>query len=111
MGDLLVSVDSNDVHFRLVRQPSPPAFAAESADITYTVGGRTREGPGSVSADLCRVTAAMVYDDPLQPREMRSMDRGTAGKLIGAERLGTLAGSSVEGDWSAAGAYIGSAFR
>lgn len=106
MRDFLADVDPNDVHFRLARLPSPPEFEADGGTVIYKVGDVVREGPGSVRADLHSVRAAMEYDDPLEHGEIRVLTDTTAGKMIGADRLGSLSGTTSDGGWSASGAYV-----
>ena len=106
MTDQLAGIDPTDIHFQIARLPAPPALDADNIEITYQVGSKTYVGPGSISATVGSVSAAMAYDDPLQPGEMRTLNAGSPGKLISHDRFGTLTGTSAAGEWSASGAYV-----
>ncbi len=100
---MLARIDPNDVHFKIVRLPSPPNFVQDDVQIAYEVGEHRETGPGEVRADLSEVSAAMAADS-LQ--SIDTLNQGAAGKLIEDERFGALSGTSDEGDWRASGAYI-----
>ena len=70
------SVDPTDIHFQIARLPAPPALEADNIEITYQVGGKTYFGAGSISATIGSVSAAMEYDESLQPGEMRTLNAG-----------------------------------
>ncbi len=106
MIDHLADVDPTDIHFQIVRLPLPPPFDANDVEIMYQIGGSTYVGPGSIAATIGSVSAAMEYDHPLLPGEMRPLPTGSPGKLIPDDRFGTLSGISADGTWSASGAYI-----
>ncbi len=106
MIDQLAGVDPTDIHFQIARLPTPPSLEADNVEITYEVGGKTYIGPGSIAATVGSVSAAMGYDEPSQPGEMRTPMAGTPGKLISRDQFGTLSGTSMAGNWAASGVYI-----